>query len=138
MAILSADVVFSNKEINRLIKVFPDLNGRLLALFGKRARTVLKKEFLSGQEITLNKFPKNSRGAYTITSDVNKKRTFVKIYSPPVNLFEQGRLLRSGKKEAGKFIITKKLKQVILSRQGTYIREFEGKVLQKEIKKAGL
>jgi len=138
MAILKAEAEFSFKEIKQLITIFPDLNGRFLALAGKRARTVLKEEYLSGQEITLRRSPKYKNGKFTITSDVNKKRTFTKIYSPSVNLFEKGRLLRSGAKEAGKFIITKKLKQNIMSRMDGYTKEFENRILQDEIKKAGL
>ena len=138
MAILKADVQFNFEPIQRLIKIFPDLNGRFLSLVGKRGRTILKQRYLSGQELTLRAFPRDKKGKFTITSDVNKKRTQVKIYSYPVNLFERGRLLRSGRKEAGKFIITRKLKQDVMSRMGSYISEFENKIINPEIKKVGL
>ena len=138
MATLKAEATFSFKEINQLIKVFPDLNGRLLSLIGKRARTLLKDKYLSGQELNLRKFPKDKNGKYTITSDVNKKRTFVKVYSYPVNFFERGRTLRSGRREVGKYIITKKLKQAVDSKADNYIAEFERRILEPEIKKAGL
>lgn len=138
MAILKAEVQFNFEPIQRLIKIFPDLNGRFLSLVGKRGRTLLKQSYLSGQELTLRSFPKDRKGKFTITSDVNKKRDQVKIYSYPVNLFEKGRLLRSGRKEPGKFIITKKLKQDVMSRMGSYIGQFENKILNPEIKKAGL
>jgi len=137
MATLKAEATFSFKEINRLIKVFPDLNGRLLSLIGKRSREILRNDFLSGQELNLKKGIKDRKGKNLITSDVNKKRTFVKIYSYPVNLFEKGRTLRSGRREVGKFIITKKLKQVVNSKTGNYISEFEKRILAPEIKKAG-
>ena len=138
MAILKADIQFNFEPIQKLIKIFPDLNGRFLSLVGKRGRTILKQRYLSGQELTLRAFPRDKKGKFTITSDVNKKRTQVKIYSYPVNLFERGRLLRSGRKEAGKFIITRKLKQDVMSRMGSYISEFENKIINPEIKKVGL
>lgn len=138
MAILRAEAEFNLKPIQDLIRVFPDLGGRYLALVGKRARTLLKEEYLSGQEITLHAYPTGKSGKTTITSDVNKKRTSVKIYSFPVNLFERGRMLRSGAKEPGKYIITRKLKQAVSSRIAGYTTEFEAKILEPEIKKAGL
>ena len=138
MAVLKADVNFNTKPIQQLIQVFPSFNGRLLSLIGKRARLMLKMQYLSGQELNLKAFPLDKAGRQTITSDVNKKRTFVKIYSYPVNLFERGRRLRSGAKEPGKFIITKKLKQSVLSKTGTYINEFENRILEPDIKKIGL
>lgn len=138
MAILKADIDFNFEPIQKLIKIFPDLNGRFLSLIGKRSRALLKQNYLSGQELNLRVFPRDRNGKYTITSDVNKKQDQVKIYSYPVNLFEKGRLLRSGRKEPGKFIITRKLKQDVMSRTGTYIQQFENKILKPEIKKVGL
>ena len=137
MAILKAEVTFDLTPIKTLIKIFPDLGGRYLALVGKRSRTLLKEEYLSGQELMLRAFPVGKSGKRTITSDVNKKRTQVKIYSFPVNLFEKGRTLRSGRKEPGKYIITRKLKQAVSGRMGSYITEFETRILEPEIKKAG-
>lgn len=138
MAILKAEVDIDFKPILQLAVIFPELNGRFLALVGKRARVLLKEEYLSGQELMLNAYPKDKKGNYTIVSDVNKKRTQVKIYSYPVNLFERGRMLRSGKKERGKYIITRKLKQAVLNRTASYANEFQARVLEPELKKAGL
>ena len=114
MAILKAEFTTNLESIRQLIQIFPELNGRFLSLVGKRARTILKEEFLSGQDLNLQAFPRDKMGRFTITSDVNRKRTQVKIYSYPVNLFERGRILRSGRKEPGKFIITRKLKQATM------------------------
>ena len=138
MAVLKPEVSFNFEGIFNLIKVFPDLNGRYLALIGKRSRDLLKQKYLSGQDLTLRKFPVDSLGRYTVTSDVNRRRTSVKIYSYPVNLFERGRKLRSGAQEPGKYIITKKLKQSVMSRIGSYTMEFESQILEPGIKKAGL
>ena len=138
MAILRPEVSFNFEPIRQLAIVFPELNGRFLSLVGKRARTLLKDKYLSGQEITLRKFPTDARGRRTIVSDVNKRRTSVKVYSYPVNLFERGRTLRDGSREAGKFIITKKLKMSVMSGMAGYVREFETRILEPGIKKAGL
>jgi len=138
MAILKAEASFNTEPIQKLIQIFPDLAGRFLALVGSRARRYLKKELLSGQEINLKDQVRDSRGRLLITSDVNKKRTQVKIYSYPVNLFETGRRLRDGSKEAGKYIITRKLKNAISSRMAGYVSDFESKILEPEVNKAGL
>lgn len=138
MAVLKPEVEFKFEGIQRLIATFPDLSGRLLALIGKRSRTLLRDRYLSGQELTLRKFPVDRRGRRTITSDVNRARTQVKIYSYPVNLFERGRKLRDGRKESGKYIITRKLKGDVNGRVQGYVREWENRILEQEIKKAGL
>ncbi len=138
MAILKADVQFNFQPIYDLAKVYPEINGRLLALVGKRSRILLREKYLSGQELTLKPGPFGRSGKLLITSDVNRRRDQVKIYSFPLNLFEKGRMLRSGRKEAGKFIITRKLKADVNSRMSSYVREFENKILQPEIDKVGL
>ena len=138
MAVLRAETTFTLGAIAELAKQFPSLNGRYLSLIGKRARNVLKQELLSGQELNLNAYPRDKRGKYTITSDVNKRRTQVKIYAYPVNLFERGRKLRSGKKEPGKYIITRKLKDKVTPRVPSYIMDFERRILGDEIHKLGL
>ena len=138
MAILKIESDFNLKPLKRLLVLFPDLSGRLLALIGKRSRTLLREKYLSGQELNLKAGDRDKSGKYMISSEVNKSRTQTKIYSYPVNLFERGRLLRSGRKEAGKYIITKKLKQDVMMRVGGYVREFENKILRDEIRKAGI
>lgn len=137
MAILRGSATFNTKQLNDLARQFPEFGGQLLAFMGKKGRTSLKENYLSGQELNLRKFPKDTMGRYTITSDVNKRRTSVKIYSFPVNLFEKGRMLRSGRKEPAKRIIGTKLKQDVASRMSTYTTEFENRILNPEIRKAG-
>jgi hypothetical protein len=137
MAVLRGEISFNLKPLADMARQFPSFGGRLLAFFGSKARTLLKEEYLSGQEINLNKFPRDAMGRYTITSDVNRARTSVKIYSYPVNLFEKGRRLRNGRKEPPKRIIGTKLKQAVASRSSTYVSDFENRILNPEIKKAG-
>lgn len=138
MAVLRPEVSFKFDGIRQLIVQFPELSGRLLALVGKRARTTLKDKYLSGQELTLRAFPTDRKGRHTIVSDVNKARRQVKVYSYPTNLFERGRTLRDGSKEAGKYIITKKLKQSVMAGIGGYVREFESRILDPALRNGGL
>ena len=77
MAILKAEAEFNFQPIFKLAQILPELNGRLLSLIGARSRKLLKMNYLSGQEINLNKFPVDKLGRYTITSDVNKRRTVI-------------------------------------------------------------
>jgi len=136
MGILKFEIEYNNATVISLLKKIPELSGRYLSLIGKRARTILKENYLSGQELNLRAFPEDKIGRKTITSDVNKKRDTTRIYSYPVNLFEKGRRLRSGRKEPGKYIITKKLKQEVISGLSSYQREFET-AIQNELKALG-
>ena len=139
MAILKAEVQFNFEPIQRLAIIYPGLNARFLALVGKRARTLLKMEALAGG-INLSDGKRKASGKtgqYKIMSDVQSKRSEVKVYAFPLMLFENGRTLRNGKKERGRKIYPA-LKQSVMSRMGTYINEFENKILEPEIKKVGL
>lgn len=119
----------------KFMKLWPDVAGGVLAFIGKRGRQTLKGQLLSGQELELNKFPTDSKGRYTITSNVNKKRTSTKISSYPVNLFENGRKLRSGKIEPGQKIITGKLKILMSGKIQGWASEYQARFIDKELKK---
>lgn len=138
MALLNADIDFNLQPLRELGQLFPEFNGRLLSLIGARSRKMLKMDYLSGQDINLTAFPVDKKGKYTITSDVNRNRTFVKIYSYPMNLFERGRILRDGSKEPGKYTITRKLKMAVMSNIGSYVVEFENEIVKPELKRIGL
>jgi len=125
--------------IKAIEKTIPQLSGGFLGMVGSRARTILKEKYLSGQELNLftnGKWgdDKDSVGRRLLASDVNKSRTETKIYSYPVNLFEKGRGLRDGSREAGKDIITGKLKQDIMSNMASYSTEYDRK-MQKDLDK---
>jgi len=135
MALLKAEFDFDLAGLNKLATQFPDLSGGLLALVGSRARDTLYNKYLSGQDITLNKYPKNTKGQYTVISDVNKKRDAVKIYSPTMQLFDQPHKLRNGQMSVGKYTITRKLKQDVMAGVAGYAKEFETRFLQKALDK---
>lgn len=138
MAVLRPEVQFNFEGLDRLKKQFPELNGMFLAMVGKRARVLLKEKYLSGQVINLDAYPTDKFGRYTVKSSVGKRRKQTTISSYPMNLFERGRILRSGRKEPGKYVITRKLKQDISSRMASYTKEFEIKILQGELDEMGL
>ena len=81
----------------------------------------------------------NFESMITIRSQDNTRSlTNINPEKVPVNLFERGRGLRSGAREPGKYIITRKLKQAVSSGMAGYVSEFERRFLNPEIKKAGL
>jgi hypothetical protein len=135
MAILKAEIDFDLDGLNKLAKQFPDFSGGLLQLVGSKSRKVLYNKYLRGADINLSAYPKNSKGQYTIISDVNKKQTEVKIYSPTMMLFNNPHKLRSGSMSEGKYTITRKLKQDIMMNVAGYTKEFETRFLQKALDK---
>jgi len=137
MALLKPDVEFKVDGFARLLLQMPDLSGGFLAFVGKRARTILKENYLSGQELNVPG-EKDKKGRYLIVSNVNKARTQTKISSYPVNLFEHGRTLRDGSREKGKKIITKGLKNDLNARMQGYASSYEKRFMNKMISKAGL
>jgi len=135
MALLKFEFDFELDALNNLANQFPDISGGLLSFIGSRARGILYNKYLSGQDLTLTKYPKNTRGAFTVVSDVNKKQDRVKIYSPVVQLFDQPHRLRSGAMSQGTYTITRKLKQDVLMGLAGYAKEYEDRFLQKALDK---
>jgi hypothetical protein len=137
MAGLTID--FNDKAFEALLKelkiLFPEIRAQALGYVGNEGRKTLKMKFLSGQEIDLRAYPVDKAGRRTITYSVGKDARYVKISSYPVNLFERGRRLKSGSKESGKRIITKKLKQVMMSDMARLTTEFDNKYLKKKVSK---
>lgn len=137
MAGLVADLNFNFKWVRDLTTSLPDFNGKYLAYIGSKARSTLYERYFKGQELNINpsKFPKNTRNQYIIYSDVNKRQTETKIYSPIMRFFEEGRSLRDGTEEAGKYVITIKLKQDVTNSLPSYAKDFERRILQRELNK---
>ena len=125
-----------NPEIKRFIKIFPELNKDLLGMLGARIGGYLDHEFLSGQELTLRVKPLDSKGHRTISHTVNRRATHVKVFSYPINFFENGRTLRSGKREPAKKIYPK-LRAVAMARMGTDIMAIEKRTYESYLKSRG-
>ena len=140
MAVLKAEVNFHVSGFAKLAKAIPDLNGSYLAFIGKRARQILRDQFFRGQELDYSKqklegeFPIDKRGESTILSNVDKRQIKTTISSYPANFFEHGRLLRSGRKEAGKKIITGKLKREVSANIQRYGTQYENRFVKKALK----
>ncbi|MDR0377295.1 MAG: hypothetical protein LBH70_05825 [Spirochaetaceae bacterium] len=96
-----------------LYKTFPFLVRRILAEVGFRAARDLYEEHLTGEDLEFHtkRFSSTGaplsekRGKRMVSYSVDPKGQFVLVSSFPVNLFEKGRKLRSGKMEPGKFIL---------------------------------
>jgi hypothetical protein len=141
MAVLKADVDFNFQPLTGLAKQFPDFRGGYLGYLGRIGRTRLKS--LAGENgVNLGNRTRGQSGKYIVTSDVNKRRTSVKIYSFPLNLFEENRRWTKGKHEGrseqGRHIIKVKLKNDIAGKMGNYTDYIETKLLPADIKKVGL
>lgn len=127
MAGLKMDVTFKLKGLATLVNSWSALKVEFLHDVAKQGRLTLKGRLLSGQEIRVDK-NKNKRGFYNIRSRVGKRGNSAYITSPPTNLFERGRGLRGGGKEAGKYIITRKLKGLVDANMSAYTAQFERKL----------
>ncbi|WP_028973279.1 hypothetical protein [Spirochaeta cellobiosiphila] len=116
------------ESIFDLIKAIPKIRIRLLSFISKDAKDILRHDFLSGQEIQLRSTKKG------LISYGPKNRTAKKyvLRAYPVNLFENGRRLRSGEREPGRDIFKAKLPPRVQSRLGDRIRAFE-KILEQEL-----
>jgi hypothetical protein len=129
------------RELQKLAAIFPDLGKEMLGRLGHQGTIYLRKELLSGQEITLKKasdeIPLDFRGHRMVRHTVNKRGTHAKIYSYPVNLFEKGRGLPGGGREAGRYIITRKLKAIMQARAQADATNISSKTLESHLKRMG-
>ena len=135
MAVLK--IQYNKKEflfMNRLRDMFPELKAQTMGFVGAESAKVLKKKFLSGQEINLKKYTKDKKGKRTVSYSIGRGAKYVKIASYVLNLFEKGRMLRSGEREAGKKVYPK-LKQAVDGKLGSVLSEFDSKYLQRKINK---
>ena len=134
MAGITFDMSGNFKQFHVLVKSFPGLALAFLSSVGKQGRLLLKGSFLSGQEIDLTKYPRDKKGKYTVSSGVISRKK-VSIYSYPVNLFERGRTLRSGRKEPGKRIIRGKFKVVMNAKVQGFANRAYGRILARHMEK---
>jgi hypothetical protein len=130
---------YDDKELQQFfIKMrnfFPEVSAQLLGYIGSKGKPALKSQFLSGQEINLKAYPKDVKGHPTINYSIGKKAKYVRFTSYVLNLFERGRRLRSGRKERGHYVMTRKFKTYMLSNLDRFATEFDGKILQQKVNK---
>lgn len=135
MAGLKIEINANLSDFRKLITAMPSLRAEFLSKIGKRGRLTLKGSLLSGQELNITK-DIDSKGRHTISNKVGKLANSVAIKSYPVNLFERGRMLRNGRKESGRRIITSKLKTLVDSNLQTWSNQVERETLDPEFDKA--
>jgi hypothetical protein len=97
---------------------FPLFVARLLGMVGYRSAMQLYEENFKGQKLTYHPrgrttkgrgraagMPASASGLPLVNYTVHTKAQEVRIHSFPENLFEKGRRLRSGKKQAGLWVM---------------------------------
>lgn len=129
---------YDNRQFDfmrKLVEMFPQIRAQMLGYVGKEGKDILKTRLLSGQSLDLRKYPYDKRGRRTVGYSINRRADQVSISSYPVNLFERGRRLRSGKKEPARNIIRGRLKGIMQSDLQRILNEFDSKFLEKEMKK---
>ena len=118
-----------------LANQFPELRARLMGHVGKSGKDRLYRNFLKGQAIDLRAYPEDSKGRPTVKYSVGKNANAVSISSYPMNLFERGRMLRSGRKEQGKKVIKGSFKQMMNSQLQGILQDFDRTILQQQLNK---
>jgi len=120
-------------SFNSVAKRFPDIRQHFFRSILKFGRLTLKGMVSGvGAPVHLTAIPTDKAGKHTIKTRVNRKKTGGSITSYPLNLFENGRTLRSGRVEPGKYIITKKLKSQMDSRMQSVADRAVRTIIQKE------
>ena len=135
MARIKGDVEL-NSKFKQLAAAWPDTTFHLHRALAKQGRRELRWGFLDGQSIKLRsneEAPQDDLGRFLVSSYASQKG--LELASYPMNLFEKGRGLRSGGRQPGMYVITRKLKSVVSSNLTVWINKFEQKTLQKEFDK---
>lgn len=121
--------------MQKLQTQFPELRARLLGYVGARGVTLLRNDLLRGQELNLRAYPVDRARKATIRYSVGRKASYVTIASYPLNLFERGRGLRSGRREPGRHIMRGSFRRLMESRMAGILMEFDKKVVQEHLNK---
>lgn len=95
------------------INMFPELRGKVLTRLGHATKRRLRRKYTnetSAYAVDYRRKVYASDGTalanYSVR-DLNRFKTRVRVTSFPLNLFDQGRLLRSGKREPAKDMMKK-------------------------------
>ena len=125
----SAHAFVDLEALERVVERFPEMRSRYLGFTATRIKALMKSQFLSGQEILLEK-SQDSLGRSMVNYRISGRGEKARLTSIPMNLFERGRLLRSGRKERGKWVVTRKVPQEAQAQVHLWAREFEQEVLK--------
>jgi hypothetical protein len=105
------------------------MRSRYLGFTADKLKDLMKSQFLSGQEIML-KTSRDPLGRSMVNYRIANRGEKARLTSIPMNLFERGRMLRSGKKERGKWVVTRKVPKAAQPYVTNWAREFEKVLLQ--------
>lgn len=120
--------------MRRLANMFPEIRAELLGYVGSKGKRILFDNFLRGRELQyVNSGMVDKLGRRTVNYKVGKRAASVAIRSYPANFFEEGRTLRDGSREQGKFIITRKLKSLMDSKLTGIVDEFDKIYLSRKL-----
>lgn len=112
-------------DIDAMFRAFPELSARILGYLGKEAAVTLAGMMEQGEKgITyrdMNGNRKSRGGRRMITYSVGRGLKYVRISSFPLNFFEGGRMLRSGKREAPRNIIRRTLASTMSTKMGNAV-----------------
>lgn len=125
----SASATIDMAALERVIERFPEMRSRYLGFTANKIKHLVKSQFLSGQEIMLHK-DRDSRGRSMVNYAIARRGQRARLTSIPMNLFERGRMLRSGLREPGRYVITRKAPQTADKHLQSWAAEFERSVLQ--------
>ena len=134
MAGVKLELEYDDADLRRALaelgRIFPEISARALGFVGKQGKELLYNNFLRGQEIDLKKYPFDSKRRRTVAYSIGRGAKAVKISAYPMNLFERGRMLRSGRKEPGKRVIKGKFKALMDGNLASILSRFDRQVLQ--------
>lgn len=123
----SAHAFVDLEVLERTVERFPQMRSRYLGFTATKLKRLMKSQFLSGQEILLTK-DRDAMGRSMIDYRIARRGERARLTSIPMNLFERGRTLRSGQREGGKWVLTRKVPEQARSLVQGWATEFEREV----------
>ena len=133
MAAVTLEQTGNLPDFEAMFRAFPGLSARILGYLGKEAAVELMGMMQRGEQgITFRDMDGNRKsrgGRRMITYSVGRGLKYVRISSFPLNLFEGGRTLRSGKRERSRNILRRTLRSVMADRMGSAIEGAEKLIL---------
>ena len=129
----SAHAFVDLEVLERTVERFPQTRSRYLGFTATKLKRLMKSQFLSGQEILLTK-DRDAMGRSMIDYRLARRGERARLTSIPMNLFERGRTLRSGQREGGKWVLTRKVPEQARSLVQGLATEFEREVFGEVVK----
>ena len=129
----SAHAFVDLEVLERTVERFPQMRSRYLGFTATKLKRLMKSQFLSGQEILLTK-DHDAMGRSMIDYRIARRGERARHTSIPMNLFERGRTLRSGEREQGKWVLTRKVPRQAQSLVQGWANEFEREVFGEVVK----